>query len=77
MLVRVLWLVLVLFSPFDSSWFFTSAVAAASAAAAGWAATPVGERCALVDRIADRIMQRFDEFVAAESLDCGKPLRYK
>ncbi|MET9660305.1 2-hydroxymuconic semialdehyde dehydrogenase [Streptomyces sp. NPDC006510] len=40
----------------------------------GWAATPVRERTALLRRAADRIEERFDEFVAAEIADTGKPL---
>ncbi|MDO1483239.1 2-aminomuconic semialdehyde dehydrogenase [Rhodococcus rhodochrous] len=40
----------------------------------GWADTPVRERTALLRRVADRIEERFDEFVAAEISDTGKPL---
>ncbi|USI91474.1 2-hydroxymuconic semialdehyde dehydrogenase [Rhodococcus pyridinivorans] len=40
----------------------------------GWADTPVRERTALLRRVADRIEERFDEFVAAEMADTGKPL---
>jgi len=36
---------------------------------------PVGERSALLHRVADRIERRFDDFVAAEIADTGKPLR--
>lgn len=41
----------------------------------GWAQTPVTERTALLRRAADRIEERFDEFVAAEIADTGKPVR--
>ncbi|WP_301847507.1 2-hydroxymuconic semialdehyde dehydrogenase [Rhodococcus pyridinivorans] len=40
----------------------------------GWADTPVRERTALLRRVANRIEERFDEFVAAEISDTGKPL---
>ncbi|MGW5383175.1 2-hydroxymuconic semialdehyde dehydrogenase [Nocardia sp. NPDC003963] len=40
----------------------------------GWAATPVRERAALLRRAADRIEERFDEFVVAELADTGKPV---
>ncbi|MEV6164315.1 2-hydroxymuconic semialdehyde dehydrogenase [Streptomyces sp. NPDC052052] len=40
----------------------------------GWATTPVRERTALLRRAADRIEERFDEFVAAEIADTGKPV---
>ena len=51
------------------------AVLAARAALDGpWGAMPVGARTALLRRAADRIEQRFEEFVAAESADTGKPL---
>lgn len=40
----------------------------------GWADTPVRERTALLRRAADRIEQRFEEFVAAEVADTGKPI---
>ncbi len=39
-----------------------------------WGASTVPERAALLRRIADRIEARFDEFVAAEVADTGKPL---
>jgi aminomuconate-semialdehyde/2-hydroxymuconate-6-semialdehyde dehydrogenase len=41
----------------------------------GWADTPVRERAALLRRAADRIEERFEEFVRAESADTGKPQR--
>lgn len=40
----------------------------------GWATTPVRERAALLRRAADRIEERFEEFVAAEVADTGKPV---
>jgi aminomuconate-semialdehyde/2-hydroxymuconate-6-semialdehyde dehydrogenase len=51
------------------------AVRAARAALDGaWGASTVGRRTALLRRVADRIEERFEEFVAAESADTGKPL---
>ncbi|MFB7916312.1 2-hydroxymuconic semialdehyde dehydrogenase [Streptomyces sp. NPDC056061] len=49
-------------------------VAARRALHDGWAATPVRERAALLRRAADRIEERFEEFVAAEVADTGKPV---
>ncbi|HEY3716670.1 MAG TPA: 2-hydroxymuconic semialdehyde dehydrogenase [Jatrophihabitantaceae bacterium] len=49
------------------------AVAAARAALEQWSTTPVLSRAALLRRVADRIEDRFDEFVAAEVGDTGKP----
>jgi aminomuconate-semialdehyde/2-hydroxymuconate-6-semialdehyde dehydrogenase len=50
-------------------------VAAARAALDGaWGRTTVPERTALLRRAADGIEARFEEFVAAESADTGKPL---
>ncbi|MGC5341980.1 2-hydroxymuconic semialdehyde dehydrogenase [Streptomyces sp. DT24] len=40
----------------------------------GWATTAVRERTALLRRAADRIEERFEEFVAAEIADTGKPV---
>ncbi|MDE1895271.1 MAG: aldehyde dehydrogenase family protein, partial [Xanthomonadaceae bacterium] len=51
-----------------------AAVAAASAAAAGWAGTPVERRAELLQRLASLIEARLEEFVALESRDSGKPL---
>ncbi|AHH20978.1 putative 2-hydroxymuconic semialdehyde dehydrogenase [Nocardia nova SH22a] len=50
------------------------AVLAARRAGERWAATPVRERTALLRRAADRIAERFEEFVAAEVADTGKPV---
>lgn len=52
------------------------AVEAAKAAREGrWGDMPVNERCALLIKLANRIEARFDEFVAAEIADTGKPLQ--
>lgn len=51
-----------------------AAVLAASRAAAGWAATPAEQRAHLLQRLADLIEARQDEFAALESRDSGKPL---
>ncbi|MEE4597171.1 2-hydroxymuconic semialdehyde dehydrogenase [Streptomyces sp. DSM 41524] len=40
----------------------------------GWADTPVQERVALLRRAADGIERRFEDFVAAEVRDTGKPV---
>lgn len=50
------------------------AVEAASAASRQWASTFQEDRCALLNRIADGIEKRFEEFAYAESFDNGKPL---
>jgi aminomuconate-semialdehyde/2-hydroxymuconate-6-semialdehyde dehydrogenase len=50
-----------------------AAVAAAQRAFPAWAATPAGERAIVLNRIADLIQARLDEFAAAESRDSGKP----
>ncbi|MEO8779612.1 MAG: aldehyde dehydrogenase [Rhodanobacter sp.] len=52
----------------------SAAVAAASRAAPGWAATPIEERTRLLHRLADLIESRLEEFAALESRDSGKPL---
>ena len=51
-----------------------AAVEAAQRAAAGWAATPLAERAALLDRVADAIAARRDELARLESEDTGKPV---
>jgi aminomuconate-semialdehyde/2-hydroxymuconate-6-semialdehyde dehydrogenase len=51
-----------------------AAVAAASRAAAGWANTPVEQRARLLQKLADLIETRLEEFAALESRDSGKPL---
>ena len=50
------------------------AVVAAREAVTSWSQTPVAERVALLRRAADRIEERFDEFVDAEVGDTGKPI---
>jgi aminomuconate-semialdehyde/2-hydroxymuconate-6-semialdehyde dehydrogenase len=50
------------------------AVAAARAAMKGpWGKMSLDERCKLLHKIADRINERFDEFLEAEIRDTGKP----
>jgi aminomuconate-semialdehyde/2-hydroxymuconate-6-semialdehyde dehydrogenase len=49
------------------------AVRAARNALDGWSSTAVDARCALLRQVADRIEDRFEEFVRAESADTGKP----
>lgn len=50
------------------------AVGAAHRALAGpWGKMPQAERLDLLRRVADRLMERFDEFVRAEIADTGKP----
>lgn len=52
-----------------------AAVSAARSALTGsWGATTVQERVALLRRVADGIESRFEDFVAAESADTGKPI---
>jgi len=51
-----------------------AAVAAAQRAFPAWAATPTAQRATLLNRIADRLEIRLDEFAAAESRDSGKPV---
>jgi aminomuconate-semialdehyde/2-hydroxymuconate-6-semialdehyde dehydrogenase len=50
-----------------------AAVYAAQSAAAAWASTPAAERARLMNRLADRIEARLDDYVHAESRDSGKP----
>jgi len=51
-----------------------AAVQAARAAMEGpWGTMPLAKRAELMHAVADRIMARFDEFVAAEIADTGKP----
>ncbi len=52
-----------------------AAVAAAKAALAGpWGTMPIAERSALLNAVADEIDRRFDDFLAAEMADTGKPI---
>jgi aminomuconate-semialdehyde/2-hydroxymuconate-6-semialdehyde dehydrogenase len=48
--------------------------AARSALRGPWGRLTVQERCALLRKVADRIEQRFEEFVSAEIADTGKTL---
>lgn len=51
-----------------------AAVAAARAALEGpWGSAPLAQRVQLLRRVADLIEERFDDFVAAEVRDTGKP----
>ena len=53
------------------------AVGAARAALRGpWSTMGVNDRLALLDAVADRIMERFDEFLEAELRDTGKPVAF-
>jgi len=52
-----------------------AAVQAAQHAAPGWATTPVEQRARLLNRLADLIEARLDEFAALESRDSGKPIK--
>jgi aminomuconate-semialdehyde/2-hydroxymuconate-6-semialdehyde dehydrogenase len=51
-----------------------AAVGAAQGAFPSWAATPAAQRAQALNRIADQIEARLEEFAAAESRDSGKPL---
>ena len=51
-----------------------AAVAAARQAFPSWSALPAGDRAAWIERLADALEARLDEFAAAESRDVGKPL---
>jgi len=48
--------------------------AVAAASASGWGDVPVTERARLLDRVADGIAARADEFARTESEDQGKPV---
>eukprot|EP00455_Lapot_gusevi_P034966 TRINITY_DN3869_c0_g1_i12.p1 TRINITY_DN3869_c0_g1~~TRINITY_DN3869_c0_g1_i12.p1 ORF type:complete len:483 (+),score=155.01 TRINITY_DN3869_c0_g1_i12:64-1512(+) len=50
------------------------AVEAARQALPAWSARPIAERAEFLEKIAKAIENRFDEFVLAESTDCGKAL---
>lgn len=50
------------------------AMQAATAAFPAWSNLPVDERSRVLDRIADAIEERLEEFALAESTDNGKPL---
>ena len=50
------------------------AVEAAQRAFPAWSALPAAERAAWINKLADALEARLDEFAAAESRDVGKPL---
>ncbi|MER6916388.1 aldehyde dehydrogenase [Streptomyces sp. NPDC000594] len=52
-----------------------AAVAAAQEAFPGWAATPAGERAAVLHAVADAVERRIEELAAVETLDNGALLR--
>jgi len=51
-----------------------AAVAAASRAAIAWSNTPIEQRARLLQRLADLIEARLEEFAVLESRDSGKPV---
>jgi aminomuconate-semialdehyde/2-hydroxymuconate-6-semialdehyde dehydrogenase len=51
------------------------AVAAGRRAFPGWSGTPAAERSRMLLRIADALEARLEDFVRAESIDSGKPVR--
>ncbi len=51
-----------------------AAVAAARGAFPAWSALPAAERAAWMNRLADALETRLEDFAAAESRDAGKPL---
>ncbi|MFT3805474.1 aldehyde dehydrogenase [Arenimonas sp.] len=51
-----------------------SAVEAARSACSGWSSLPGSERARWMNRLADALESRIDEFARAESRDAGKPL---
>ena len=53
------------------------AVMAAKKAMQGpWGQMSLGDRVALLEKVADRIMERFDAFLQAEMADTGKPINW-
>jgi len=51
-----------------------TAVRAATGAFPAWSALAAAERAAILNRVADGVEARLDEFAAAESRDSGKPV---
>ena len=51
------------------------AIAAAKSAFPGWSQAPAATRSAILLKWADLLAERFEEFVRAESIDNGKPVR--
>ena len=60
--------------PDSSAVDVAAAVAAGGRAAPGWAVTPIEQRAHLLQRLADLVEARLEEFAALESRDSGKPL---
>lgn len=60
--------------PDSSSLDVDAAVEAAGRAASEWASSPVEDRARLLQRLADLIEARLEEFALLESRDSGKPL---
>jgi betaine-aldehyde dehydrogenase len=52
-----------------------AAVHSAREALAGWAATPVGERAAILNRVSVLVDERAEEYALAETRQTGKPIR--
>ena len=59
--------------PVATSAQLDEAVAAAEAAFAGWSATPLAERQAIVSAIGDRLEAHAEEFLALLTAEQGKP----
>ncbi len=57
----------------DAALVDRAALAARAALRGPWGGMSVAERAALLRRVAERIEQRFEEFLAAEIADTGKP----
>jgi len=53
-----------------------AACEAAQEAFEGWANTPGSERKRLLNKFADRVVERADEIALVESMDCGQAVRY-
>ncbi|UJJ58995.1 aldehyde dehydrogenase [Rhodanobacter denitrificans] len=60
--------------PDSSTADVAAAVDAARRAAPGWAGTPIEQRAHYLNRLADLVEARLEEFAALESRDSGKPL---
>lgn len=52
-----------------------AAVRTARSALPAWAATPAGERAAILNRVSILIGERAEEFARVETRQCGKPIR--
>lgn len=53
-----------------------AACEAAEEAFEGWASMPGAERKRLLNKFADRVVERADEIALVESMDCGQAIRY-